>query len=255
MNLCPLPLRVQRGFTLIELLVVIAIIGLLAAFLFPAVKGAYRAAQTNTAKSNVRQVVAATLQFKDDNGLYFPGTANNQLKTPTGGPAASLIGGSKGKGDRSLDPERALYKYLKDVAVFESPSDRGAKSSPPGACANYFEEHGSSFLYVGNNVADCGLLGMNGVSPAKGRKYTDPALGASSLKILFYEPCFFGSAGKIPKDDPQAQWHDQNRSTVAGFLDGHAEMVRKDANKTVYGGGANVDNELRLLGESKRPYY
>jgi prepilin-type N-terminal cleavage/methylation domain-containing protein len=236
----------RRGFTLIELLVVIAIIGLLAAFLFPAVRGAMRSAQTSRSKSNMKQIVAGTLQYKDDNDYFFP---NKDKLEDAGSVAKSLAGGAKGDGDRTLDPDRALYTFIRDSEIFESPSDRGAKDKPV-SCASVYEKYGSSYLYVGNSTV--GLMGMTVGN--NGRKYTDPYLGASSLKILYYEPPFLNPAGKA---DTQAQWHDTVVGTVAGFLDGHVDFVKKAAETLFVKGtsGGNPDTELRDLAESKRGYY
>ena len=58
------------AFTLVEMLVVIAIIGILAAILFPAFKGAQeRARQTNCA-SNLNQIHIAVNQYLQDNRRY-----------------------------------------------------------------------------------------------------------------------------------------------------------------------------------------
>ena len=248
----PLPLsRNRRGFTLIELLVVIAIIGLLAAFLFPAVKGAMRAAQTSRTKSNIRQVVAGMLQFKDNNDYFFPGSG--KLKSASS-ISNALAGGAKGDGDKALDPDRALFTFIRDAEVFESPSDRGCISAGGlPAVASAFEKFGTSFLYCGADKA--GLLGMNTSQASntdRGRKYTDPYISASSLKILFYEPPFVSPAGKA---EPQAQWHDAVVGTVAGFLDGHADFVKKVDEQLHVTGKGDSETELKRLAESKRPYY
>jgi len=56
----------QRGFTLIELLVVIAIIAILATILFPVFARAREAARGTQCKSNLKQLGAALLMYRND---------------------------------------------------------------------------------------------------------------------------------------------------------------------------------------------
>lgn len=243
------PPRSAHGFTLVELLVVIAIIGLLAAFLFPAIRGAMREAQASKCSKQVQQLCAGMLQYKDDNDQFFPGTT---LLKDAGTAKKGMAGGARGGGDASLDKDRALYASVKDPEVFQCPSDRGS-DNPPSDTTDFFVEHGSSYIYAGTDGP--GILGMNG-DKAKGRKYTDPFLQASSLKVIFFEPTFYGSAGKPTSN--KALWHDSNRASILGYLDGHAKKERVDSNTKVYGAGlaANAAKaELDKLMQDKRQYY
>jgi len=56
-----------RGFTLIELLVVIAIIGVLAAFLLPAMQASRERARQTNCKNNLHQLSVGLIMYKDDN--------------------------------------------------------------------------------------------------------------------------------------------------------------------------------------------
>lgn len=71
----------KRGFTLIELLVVIAIIAILAAILFPVFARAREAARATQCKSNLKQIVTASMMYSQDyDELYvhaWAGRRNN----------------------------------------------------------------------------------------------------------------------------------------------------------------------------------
>src|SRR3990172_7050264 len=62
----------RKGFTLIELLVVIAIIAILAAILFPVFISAREKARQTTCQSNMRQILAGTVQYVQDYHEMLP---------------------------------------------------------------------------------------------------------------------------------------------------------------------------------------
>jgi prepilin-type N-terminal cleavage/methylation domain-containing protein/prepilin-type processing-associated H-X9-DG protein len=62
---------IRPAFTLVELLVVIAVIGLLLAVLMPALAGARRKALTITCSSRMRQVLAVSAMYAQDNDGQF----------------------------------------------------------------------------------------------------------------------------------------------------------------------------------------
>jgi prepilin-type N-terminal cleavage/methylation domain-containing protein len=66
----------RDGFTLLELLVVIAIVGLLLAFLLPAVMRARESARRSQCQNNLRQLGVALLRHHDAHRWFPPGTDN-----------------------------------------------------------------------------------------------------------------------------------------------------------------------------------
>ena len=102
--------RRKKGFTLIELLVVIAIIGILAAFLTPAVQKAREKARRTGCASNLRQDGLALHLYASDWNEQFP----------------SVAGNSKDLG--------VLYSdYLDTYKVFDCPSGTGTKATVTAA--------------------------------------------------------------------------------------------------------------------------
>ncbi len=73
----------SKGFTLIELLVVVAIIGMLAAFLIPAVSRAREGARRAACANNLRQIGYAWHMWLDDHNGCFP--SNRPYPAPWNG--------------------------------------------------------------------------------------------------------------------------------------------------------------------------
>ena len=68
----PRPAVFRRGFTLVELLVVIMIIAILAALLFPAIKGMPAKAHAAKCVSNLRQIGAGMAGYSAEDGRFPP---------------------------------------------------------------------------------------------------------------------------------------------------------------------------------------
>jgi prepilin-type N-terminal cleavage/methylation domain-containing protein len=115
--------RERKGFTLIELLVVIAIIGILAAFLTPAVQKARERARRTACASNLRQLGIGIHLYAADWDEGFPTTA--------------------GAGSSELEP--LFTDYIDTYAVLICPSDTVAAENTADAFITSLVE--SSYAY------------------------------------------------------------------------------------------------------------
>lgn len=118
-----------RAFTLVELLVVIAIIGILAAMLFPVFSRGKGRAQGVYCLNNGKQMMAAMLQYDDDNHQFFPpnpddGNTNAGYNWCSG--QAGIGGPQEFDPDVLQDSARSLLiSYLGgNIALFHCPADQ-----------------------------------------------------------------------------------------------------------------------------------
>jgi prepilin-type N-terminal cleavage/methylation domain-containing protein/prepilin-type processing-associated H-X9-DG protein len=120
--------RRTGGFTLIELLVVVAIIALLISILLPSLQSAREQAKTTTCAQSLHQLGLSVQYYVDENMDRLP-----------------FIRGAQGQNGCTVAPFRQydmifnLWRYQKDMKIYQCPSAVGKKSSvensilvPPG---------------------------------------------------------------------------------------------------------------------------
>lgn len=215
----------RRGFTLIELLVVIAIIAILAAILFPVFARAREKARTTSCLSNVRQIgvgIASYVQDYDETMCYNTSACcvccfRNYA---TGGNNANWIIEST--------------PYVKNAAIWECPSARGAWSagSKPG---------GNAYPLTSNYVWN-GHCRTSSTDKRTLAKFASPAnfplvtewCSTDGNAVMRPTDCCGAQNWGLPYNDPQSFWGVQHAgltgpTTADGiynvaFIDGHAKI-------------------------------
>jgi len=256
--------RKQKAFTLIELLVVISVIALLMAILMPALAAARSGTKALVCKSNLRQLLIASIGYATENDGFYVPAASDMWDNPS----LYRWHGVRDALDEPFDPLRGpLAGYLADGRVKECPAKvdfvkgQDWNTNFEQGCGGY----GYNMTYIGSRIWQSRTNGMQAwkgayakttrmteiASPTKTLMFADTAMsndGRSFIEYSFAEPPFTVQNGRPVTSfymSPSIHFRHRARANI-GWADGHVEprkMAKVDG-ENVYG----VDSVEMKLG-------
>ncbi len=245
----------RKAFTLVEILVVISVVALLMAILMPALAAARSLTQGLVCKSNLRQLLIASIGYATENdGFYVP--AASDMWDSAG---LHRWHGVRDTLDEPFDAGRGpLVGYLADGRVKECPAKVGfVKGEDWNAnfeqgCGGY----GYNMTYIGSRIWQCGINSVQAwkesyarttrmteiAAPGETLMFADTAIandGISLIEYSFAEPPFTVSNGQAVTSfymSPSIHFRHRGRANI-GWADGHIEPreMAKFDDKNVYG--------------------
>ena len=245
----------SKAFTLIELLVVISIITLLTAILMPALGAARSGSRALACKSNLRQLLIASIGYATENdGFYVP--AASDMWDNAG---LHRWHGIRDALDEPFDPLRGpLIGYLADGRVKECPLK--VEFVKGQDWNTNFEQGGGGYgynmTYIGSRTAQSAVGSIQGwkdsyamtvrmteiAAPALTLMFADTAMansGKSLIEYSFAEPPFTVRNGRPVTEffmSPSIHFRHRGQANV-GWADGHIgrrRMANTD-DKNAYG--------------------
>ena len=223
------------AFTLVELLVVIAIIGLLAAMLVPALRGAKDKGQTVQCQGNLRQLQVSWQFYAIDNrDLVSPNDCINF------GAATLVEGPSWCQGNARVDTTYAnmekglLFPYTRSRSIYHCPSDRSlTEGAVPGLLRNRSYNMSQSVngypQYLDRYDYPAETLSYQRLSAIQAPGLANLFVFIDEHPDTLYDACFSYSVDMSFFTVPR--WYDMpadrhNQGAVLSFADGHVERWR-----------------------------
>lgn len=229
-----------KAFTLVEMLMVISTIALLLAILLPALGSARSQAYGVVCRSNLRQLLLASIGYSNENDGYCVPAASDMWE---GAGGYHRWHGVRDDADEPFDPLRGpLIGYLSSGKVKECPrmvrfkkGDTWSESFEKG-CGGY----GYNMIYVGSRLW-CGGSSFEEIygqtvriskisKPDKTLMFTDTAFnqGGNLIEYSFAEPYFWIRSGKLQKKHPLPSIHFRHDGCAnIGWSDGHVNSHQK----------------------------
>ena len=209
--------RKTSGFTLIELLVVIAIIAILAAILFPVFATVKERGRQIKCLGNLKQLGTAMSLYCDSNNGCLP----NARTMNTGGDPRLCWEGSYGVGGAVKVELGQLYKYTRNTAIYQCPTDFRMKAEAVAAPNNVNYPLSYSMNYrlsidVQNHQYD-------NRNPSTSARQKDVVLLIHEGRNTINDGDFMWEVGY----DLPTNIH--NGGTTMVFIDGHAALKSKKA--------------------------
>jgi len=253
----------QKAFTLVEILVVISVIALLMGILVPALAAARSRTQGLVCKSNLRQILIASISYATENDDFYVPAASDIWD----GAGLHRWHGVRDTLNEPFDAARGpLAGYLADRRVKECPAKvnfvkgQAWNTNFEQGCGGY----GYNMTYIGSRIWQCRINSvqawkdsyarttsiMEVATPAETLMFADTAMANNGLSLIEYsfaEPPFTISNGRAVTSfymSPSIHFRHSGRSNI-GWADSHIEprKIAKLGNKNVYG----VDSaDLRL---------
>jgi prepilin-type N-terminal cleavage/methylation domain-containing protein/prepilin-type processing-associated H-X9-DG protein len=187
---------IKDGFTLIELLVVVAIIGILAAFLLPALGRARQSADTVACLSNLHQIGLSLSMYVQENDSHFPN--------------CRMLPDQEWPLDTNARPFTiTLQSQIQNTNVFHCPADH-----------SIFYLHGSSYVWNAYmNKASCD-------QPENNSPNLSDEENIARWEII---TAIFGGENTTPLVGDASSFHPSGNGWTgknALFLDGHVERTK-----------------------------